>query len=140
MVNNISHWTHQPTTSSLNDQGLTPKTSNTMSKLKQKRELQTANNEPKSNTPQCISKPTKEQHKAKSHPTEKLNPQHGHNTQYSQSVTPTENAAAKEQQSLGYEQQKRQTQAQQLITNLTPQHMDAYLAIAEVALEWIVDP
>jgi hypothetical protein len=60
--------------------------------------------------------------------------------QYSQSVTPTKNAAAKEQQSLGYEQHKMVNQAQQLITNWTPRHMDAYLAIPEVAVEWIVEP
>jgi hypothetical protein len=35
---------------------------------------------------------------------------------------------------------KWQTQARQFITNWTPRHMDAYLAIPEVALEWNVDP
>jgi hypothetical protein len=35
---------------------------------------------------------------------------------------------------------KWRTQARQFITNWTPRHMDAYLAIPEVALEWNVDP
>ena len=33
-----------------------------------------------------------------------------------------------------------QTQGQQLVLNWTPQHMDAYLAIPEVEMEWIVEP
>jgi hypothetical protein len=36
--------------------------------------------------------------------------------------------------------EKWQTQARQFLTNWTPRHMDAYLAIPEVALEWNVDP
>jgi hypothetical protein len=35
---------------------------------------------------------------------------------------------------------KWQTQAQQFVTNWTPQHMDKYLAIPEVAMEWNVEP
>jgi hypothetical protein len=35
---------------------------------------------------------------------------------------------------------KWRTQARQFLTNWTPRHMDAYLAIPEVALEWNVDP
>jgi hypothetical protein len=73
-------------------------------------------------------------------PTEKLDPQIGHNMHYSQSDTPTENAAAKEQRSLGYEHHKMVNQARQFIMNWTPRHMDAYSAIPEVAVEWIVEP
>jgi hypothetical protein len=43
-------------------------------------------------------------------------------------------------QSLTFEQQKWQTQTRQFISNWTPQQMDAYLAIPEVALEWNVEP
>jgi hypothetical protein len=35
---------------------------------------------------------------------------------------------------------KRQNQAWQLIFNWTPQHMDAYLTIPELAMEWNVEP
>jgi hypothetical protein len=31
-------------------------------------------------------------------------------------------------------------QVQQFLLNWTPHHMDAYLAIPQVAMEWIVDP
>jgi hypothetical protein len=36
--------------------------------------------------------------------------------------------------------EKWHTQVQPFLTNWTPQHMDAYLAIPEVAMEWIVEP
>ena len=36
--------------------------------------------------------------------------------------------------------EKWQTQAREFITNWTPQHMDAYLVIPEVAMEWNVEP
>jgi hypothetical protein len=36
--------------------------------------------------------------------------------------------------------EKWQNQARQFIINWTPRHMDAYLAIPEVALEWNVEP
>jgi hypothetical protein len=36
--------------------------------------------------------------------------------------------------------EKWQTQARQFIINWTPRHLDAYLAIPEVALEWNVEP
>jgi hypothetical protein len=39
-----------------------------------------------------------------------------------------------------YEQQKRQTQGHQFFSNWTQHHMDAYLAIPQVAMEWIVEP
>ena len=35
---------------------------------------------------------------------------------------------------------KWQTQGRQLILNWTPHHMDSYLAIPQVAVEWIVEP
>jgi hypothetical protein len=61
----FSHWTHQPTVSSGNDQGLTAITSNTMSNKKPTPDLQPAKNGPKCNTPHGISKPMKQHHKAK---------------------------------------------------------------------------
>jgi hypothetical protein len=36
--------------------------------------------------------------------------------------------------------EKWHTQVQHFLTKWTPQHMDAYLAIPEVAMEWIVEP
>jgi hypothetical protein len=100
----------------------TPTTSNVMSDTKTKLDLQAASNGPQSNIPHDISKPTKQQH-SKANYTKTIK---SHRT-YS-------NTPEVSQKSIKWQQQ-----AQPSI-KWTKNHIDAYLAIAEVAMEWIVEP
>jgi hypothetical protein len=83
-----------------------------------------AKNGPKCNTPHGISKPTKWHHKANYTKTNHTKEIKAHGTQYNKTpeVSP---------KSIKWQQQARPS------IKWTKQHIDAYLTIAEVAMEWL---